>query len=109
MAERTHTFASFSDGAITVSYVYDDTATRNPLRVVAVNDHPTLTLHAGVGRIGTGWGREFTWGPDTGTSIVEVPFGQRARFDIEPDTSGLPGAYDTLSGVRAWAYVSEDG
>lgn len=108
MAERTHTFARFDDGAITVSYVYDDADNKHPLRIVIVNDHATKTISAGIEHTTTGWHREGSWGPQTGTTIIEVPPGQREKYDLVPDGGSPPGEdYSTLGDVLVWAGTSD--
>lgn len=111
MAERTHTF--FRGGPnheMSVAIVYEDT-TGEVLRLIVTNDHPTYTLAAGI--VGTGSGkagrrREGSWGPNTGTVVIEIPAAQRPTFDLVPD-GGDPGRddyYPTLADHYAWAEVT---
>lgn len=105
MAERTHTFASFEDGRCVISYVYDDVSGK-PLRIVAVNTHPTKTLYAGIERLTTGWSRSGSWGPNSGTTTVNIPPGQQQQFALIPDGGSEVDPYPTLGDLQAWAYVS---
>ena len=112
MAERTHTFCrtDLEDGSMSASYTYDDASGR-VLRVTIVNDHPTKTVEAGVRRDSGGWERSGSWGPNSGTTVIDIPPGQQPTLDLVPDGrspgGGEPDYYPTVAGLSYWMQVTD--
>lgn len=108
MAERTHTFAqaNLEDGDLSASYVYDDVSGK-VLRIIIVNTHPTRTIEAGVTRDTGGWERSGSWGPNSGTTVINIPPGQQPTLDLVPDggDAGRPDYYPTITGLTYWMLV----
>lgn len=96
MATRTARICAFEDESVVVSFDYDD-ATGDVLLLRVVNGS-TASLFARIAGTGSGPAgrtREATFGP--GTTIINIPGGQRPRFQTEIDDLGQPtvGGYTT--------------